>query len=370
VDGRNWREIDLSTGGDALVRRGAELYKQTYLDAFDNVFVIAKAIDILQQHNYGTGVQGGFAAALMQYGFTTRDGLAPIDKSIRSNFKALLDNEPRVRAWWQTVPESKKRDWLSARAIYRNWQASLKPKQPKGAQTTWPNRPVVAEPKTEEQIRAQSNIGKPSPEAMKAREQANAEAEAAQLAAKQQPQSEALQHKIAELERTVSEFQSTIDKWRDTVETQKIIISKLQNENTSLRAGATTSPEPTQPQTLDQLFAHAVDVMAGLDAATNQINNWPDKISERTRTKHAREVRDMLTRLRGLRSLGNAVARGRSHETMVRSPEKAAWRVAGLGSGARGPRRRAAPCHRQCVDFCQYVCQLKCQQACQLWNPT
>jgi hypothetical protein len=92
------------------------------------VFKIAKAIDILQKRHYGMGVQGGFSDALVQYGFTTRDGETAIDKGIRSNLKELLDSEQKVRDWWKTVPERKKRDWLSARAIYRHWKASARPK--------------------------------------------------------------------------------------------------------------------------------------------------------------------------------------------------------------------------------------------------
>jgi hypothetical protein len=39
-----------------------------------------------------------------------------------------------VRAWWKEVPERRKRDWLSARAIHRHWKAgpvdSDAPKKP------------------------------------------------------------------------------------------------------------------------------------------------------------------------------------------------------------------------------------------------
>lgn len=124
----NWMELGLTEDEEKLVREGAALYKATYLDTIDNVFKIATAIDILQQRHYGSGVQGGFADALVQYGFTARDDNSPLDKGIRSNLKELLKHEKDVRAWWVKVPGNKKRDWLSARAIYRHWKQATKPK--------------------------------------------------------------------------------------------------------------------------------------------------------------------------------------------------------------------------------------------------
>src|SRR5262245_20112053 len=140
-DRKNWLELNLNNDEQALVEEAAKLYKATYLDTIDNVFKIANAIGILQRRHYGSGVQGGFGDALVQYGFTNRDG-SPMDKGIRSNLKALLDNEKDVRAWWLKVPERKKRDWLSARAIHRHW---LKFKQPKD-----PNAPKKPTPLQEE----------------------------------------------------------------------------------------------------------------------------------------------------------------------------------------------------------------------------
>jgi hypothetical protein len=58
----------------------------------------------------GNGVQGGFARALVQYGYIARDG-SEMDKGIRSNF---LDSKKQVRTWLKGVPERKKRYWLSA----------------------------------------------------------------------------------------------------------------------------------------------------------------------------------------------------------------------------------------------------------------
>jgi len=134
----NWIELGLSKDEEQFVREASAIYKATYLDNFDNVFKIAKAIKILQERHYGMGVQGGFAEALAQYGFTARDGETAIDKGIRSNLKELLDNEQAVREWWKTVPDRKKRDWLSARAIYRHWKASTRPKDPAAPKKTSP----------------------------------------------------------------------------------------------------------------------------------------------------------------------------------------------------------------------------------------
>jgi hypothetical protein len=126
----NWIELGLSEDEERFVREASNIYKATYLDNFDNVFKIAKAIKILQERHYGMGVQGGFADALVQYGFVARDGENAIDKGIRSNLKELLSNEQKVRDWWKTVPDRKKRDWVSARAIYRRWKASTKLEDP------------------------------------------------------------------------------------------------------------------------------------------------------------------------------------------------------------------------------------------------
>lgn len=129
----NWIELNLTADEEQLVRAGAALYKTLHLDTIDNVFVIAKAVDILRRRHIGSGVQGSFNDALIQYGFTNRIGDA-IDPAIRTHLKALLENEESVRSWWGTVEARKKRDWLSAKAVYTNWKKSLKsgaaPKRP------------------------------------------------------------------------------------------------------------------------------------------------------------------------------------------------------------------------------------------------
>jgi hypothetical protein len=124
--GNNWMELGLTKDEEEFVRRGAELYKITYLDTIDNIFVIARSIKILHDRYHGSGIRGGFTDALVQYGFTARDG-GPMNKAIRSHLSQLLAHEAEVRAWWEKVPERVKRDWLSAKAIHRHWTNSKKP---------------------------------------------------------------------------------------------------------------------------------------------------------------------------------------------------------------------------------------------------
>jgi len=98
-------------------------------DALDNALEIAECLEILRTANYGTGVQGGYADALVQYGYTSRNG-GPMDKAIRNDFNELRDNADDVRRWWEGVKDDKKPRWLSGTAIYKNWQAFKNPPQP------------------------------------------------------------------------------------------------------------------------------------------------------------------------------------------------------------------------------------------------
>src|SRR5262249_32079516 len=111
--------------------------KAFYVDTIDTIFKIARALVILQKRHYGTGMRGGLTDALVQYGFTNRDG-GPMQKSIRSNYTTLLDHEAEGRKWWKGVPERTKRDWLSARAIHRHWIASKKPRDPDASRKPTP----------------------------------------------------------------------------------------------------------------------------------------------------------------------------------------------------------------------------------------
>jgi hypothetical protein len=144
--------------------------------------------------------KGSFAAALIQFGYTTRDGMRPVDPSIRNAYKDLLDNEQAVRQWWDTkVPENKKNLWLSARAIHRNWKNFVNPK-PKKPRQRW-GRIIEGRALTEEEIRERSTI-KPSKEAMEAKQRAEAEAEAKRLEGEQPDVSaerRALENEVADL---------------------------------------------------------------------------------------------------------------------------------------------------------------------------
>jgi hypothetical protein len=122
----NWMELGLTKDEEELVRYGAALYKTVYLDTIDNIFTIARSLKILHDRHHGSGIRGGFTDALVQYGFTARDG-GPMNKAIRSHLSQLLENEAAVRAWWEKVPQRMKRDWLSAKAIHNHWSKSRKP---------------------------------------------------------------------------------------------------------------------------------------------------------------------------------------------------------------------------------------------------
>jgi hypothetical protein len=122
----------------------------------------------------------------------------------------------------------------------------------------------------------------------------------------------ALEAKVAELQAkgtgggmSFSEFQTAIKKWENMVETQKTIIAQRDSEIASLRAGAAPSePQPTEPQTLMQLFNRAVDVLALLDGMLSEgPDRWPKKVSARSRNQQINEVHSFLARLRGFRDV-------------------------------------------------------------------
>jgi hypothetical protein len=123
----NWLDLRLSTDEEKFVREAGDEYVATYVHTIESIFKTAKAIDILQRRFYGNGVQGAFSDALVQYRFTARDRESAIDKGIRSNLKEMLASEQAVRDWWTSVPEKKKRDWISARGVYKHWKKSQRP---------------------------------------------------------------------------------------------------------------------------------------------------------------------------------------------------------------------------------------------------
>ena len=147
----NWMELGLTADEEKFVRLGAALYKTVYLDTIDNIFVIARSLKILHDRHHGSGVKGGFTDALVQYGFTARDG-GPMNKAIVSHWANCSNTKPTVRAWWAKVPERTKRDWLSAKAIHSHWTNSRKPPdarrashRPMSQRRPRPNRPQTSE---------------------------------------------------------------------------------------------------------------------------------------------------------------------------------------------------------------------------------
>ena len=147
----NWIELNLTQDQDDFVRAAAAIYKTVHLDTIDNVFQIAKAIEILRNAHYGSGYRGAFSEALVQYGFTARDGTA-INKAIRSALAELLTNETAVREWWAAVPVKRKREWLSASAIYRHWKKSQRPRDPNAVRR---QTPLQAERATNVELQGQ-----------------------------------------------------------------------------------------------------------------------------------------------------------------------------------------------------------------------
>jgi len=129
IGNRNWMELNLSPEEDAFVRTAAEMYKATHLDPIDSVFKIAEAVAILQRRHYASGIQGAFADALVQYGFTNRND-GPMDKHVRYALSELRKSEGEVRAWWRTVDARRRRTWKSAVAIHRHWKRSQEPPDP------------------------------------------------------------------------------------------------------------------------------------------------------------------------------------------------------------------------------------------------
>ena len=132
-----------------------------------------------------------------------------------------------------------------------------------------------------------------------------------------QEQVKQLEAKVAELEAprtgdpmTYSEFQVAIRKFEDLVETQRGIIAKLESENANLRAENAnlragivppTAPQPSEPQSLLQLIEHALSAVERAQQVANMTDRWPDKAPDRERGRGGKDLRDIVTRLRGLR---------------------------------------------------------------------
>jgi hypothetical protein len=160
----NWIELNLTQDENDFVRAAAAIYRTVHIDTITNVFQIAKAIEIIRKAHYGSGSQGAYGDALVQYGFTARDGTA-INKAIRSAYADLLRDEAAVRVWWESVPDKRKREWLSASAVYRHWKASQRPRDPNAARR---QTPLQAERATN--VELQRQLHEAQAELLRARE--------------------------------------------------------------------------------------------------------------------------------------------------------------------------------------------------------
>jgi hypothetical protein len=128
----NWLDIKLSKADEEFVCKSGETFRRTQVQTIDTVLDWARSIKLIRDANYGDGIQGGFTAALVQYGFTHEDDdTKPIDPALRSQLQDMLDHEESVIAFWNEADPRKRREWRSPRTIHRNWKASFKPKVPK-----------------------------------------------------------------------------------------------------------------------------------------------------------------------------------------------------------------------------------------------
>jgi hypothetical protein len=252
--GNNWMELGLSKDEEEFVRLNAELYKKVYIQTIDTIFGWARAIEILRRAHSDRGIRGDFTDALVQYGFTARDG-GPMNKAIRSHLKTLLENEQKVRAWWASVPERTKRDWLSAKAIYTHWKASLKPKDP-NTRATQQERTTNIEPKTQPQealAKASAKIAALEQElAQQLAKLQQLEAEAAALRQSTAPQA-ASPTRVQELEQQTQRLQSELQALRHSNAHERR--QRLESENRHLKQelDARKREAPEQLQELERI---------------------------------------------------------------------------------------------------------------------
>jgi hypothetical protein len=115
-------DLGLTDEEDTFVRDTAwRIHRVSYLNSLDNAILVARAIGIVRERFYGRGRQGGFDAALIRYGYVSRDGTRAISPTIRTQLRELLENETEVRAWWFTLSDKSKRHWLSPSSIHRQF---------------------------------------------------------------------------------------------------------------------------------------------------------------------------------------------------------------------------------------------------------
>jgi hypothetical protein len=116
-------DLGLTKDEDIFVRDTAlTIYRVSYLNSLDNAIQVARAIGIIRHRFHGQGIRKGFNAALIAYGYTSRDGTTAIDAAIRSQLRELLAEENEVRAWWFGQSDKCKRRWLSPSSIHRQFK--------------------------------------------------------------------------------------------------------------------------------------------------------------------------------------------------------------------------------------------------------
>jgi hypothetical protein len=98
---------------------------------------------------------------------------------------------------------------------------------------------------------------------------------------------------------TLSEFQAAIKKWEALAEAQKTIIARLESEKASLLAAAPMTDGPHS--LLDYLERAVATIDAALAVAIR--DTWPAKAKDREIEKGRKALRDILSRLCGVRDV-------------------------------------------------------------------
>jgi hypothetical protein len=204
----NAPRLNLNPGKRATVELGADsaiAIKKT----FDHWMNIGKGARILREEAERIGGRKTFAVLLQANGYA-----ALVDKEDRisgdlSRQLKICEHEAEVRKWRDGLDEDKQYAWAGPSAVMRHCPLFAKPDKKTHA------RQMPAQPLTEEQLRERSAI-KPSAEAMKAKEAANAEAEAKKLGAVE-AEADKLRERVHAAEMAKSALESQVEELEQQV---------------------------------------------------------------------------------------------------------------------------------------------------------
>jgi hypothetical protein len=237
----------------------------------------------LPTHRLGGGYNKAFGAILKREKLNSDI----INSTTRSHAFSVIEHRVGIEAYRKDLAKKDPARYASLNHPSSIWRAfSTTPEyraahpKPTKPQSPWGNRTTPTQPLTEEDLRARSGI-KPTPQHIE------------KAAAKQAAEAEA---EAAKLDKTEAE----LDDLRQRVRVAELAVSSRDSEIEELKAARPAVPEPA---TLAQALEHAVKALTHADALANKLTSWPEKTSQRTRTKHANAVREMLRRLRGIRDV-------------------------------------------------------------------